>query len=287
MPELPLVSPLDRALFLAAQPYFNELEASIVATLAAYTEERFARAGEWIHHESDSIHHVFFLAEGGVRLMRRDQVLREISSPAGVGIAASLSGSRWSPGIVATEPTVYLALPLHDFMQILEDRFPLFLQIARTLSQQIGAPVLGGSRPTQIPERLDLVGRIVAARRNPLFAETNLTVLIELLRSAEEIQLSAGEQLWPGKVPNPGLVIPIEGTLIANDGKTTAEAGPGDVVGLAELFSGDSSAVAIEAATAGRVLQISNGKMIDVIEDHFEVALIVLRHLSMRFMDAW
>jgi len=288
MPDLPLVSPLDRALFLAAQPYFNELDASIVATLAAYTEERFARPGEWIHHEGESIREVYFLAEGRVSLMRQGEVLREFSSPAGVGVAASLSGLRWTPGIVATEPTVYLALPRSDFMQILEDRFPLFLEIARTLSEQDGELVLAGSAPAQIPETLDLVGRIVAARRNPLFAEANLTVLIELLKTAEEVRLSAGERLeHVGDSKDQGLIIPIEGSLTVNDGESIAGAGPGDVLGLAELFNNDSSTVRIEAATASRVLWISKEKLIDIIEDHFEVALIVLRHLSMRFMDTW
>jgi CRP-like cAMP-binding protein len=287
MSRLPLVSPLDRALFLAAQPYFLGLDASIVATLAAYTEERFARAGEWLHHEGESVRDVFFLAEGGVRLMREEQVLREVSSPAGVSVASALSGTNWSPGIVATEPTVYLALPRTDFMQILEDRFPLLVQVATTLSQQDGHLVLAGNAPSRVPETLDLIGRIVAARLNPLFAETNLTVLIELLRSAEEIELSAGEPVWQQGNRDRGVIIPIEGTLCVDDGKTTAKAEPGDVVGLADLFCGDASTVVVAATTKVRVLQISNEKMIDIIEDHFEVALIVLRHLSMRFIDAW
>jgi CRP-like cAMP-binding protein len=287
MSRLPLVSPLDRALFLAAQPYFSGLDASIVATLAAYTEERFARAGEWLHHEGESVRDVFFLAEGAVRLMREEQVLREVSSPAGVSVASALSGTNWSPGILATEPTVYLALPRTDFMQILEDRFPLLVQIATTLSQQDGHPVLSGNAPSRVPETLDLIGRIVAARLNPLFAETNLTVLIELLRSAEEIELSAGEHVWQQGTRDRGVIIPIEGTLCVHDGKTTAKVEPGDVVGLAELFCGESSTVVVDATTKARVLQISSEKMIDIIEDHFEVALIVLRHLSMRFIDAW
>ena len=44
--ELPLVSPLERAVFLRAQPYFDGLDPAVIAVLASHTREHRARAGD-------------------------------------------------------------------------------------------------------------------------------------------------------------------------------------------------------------------------------------------------
>ena len=287
MADLPLVSPLDRALFLAAQPYFDGLDAGVIATLATYAEERFARPGEWLHHEGEPIREISFLAEGEVSLMRGTRRLREISAPGGVGLASSLAELSWSPGIVATLPTVYLCLSVKEFAQILEDRFPLVLQIANTLSQQKQEDVLVGHRSDLREEPLDLIERIAAARRNPLFAKTNLIALVEIIRSSKEVRLVTGATLWTADTTPKNLALVLDGSLCGGAEGQSFDVGAGDLVGLDQLLATDSRQASLQAATASRILLIPKASYFDALEDHFDAAQCLLRHLARRFIESW
>ena len=272
MPELPLVSPLDRALFLRAQPYFDGLEPSIVASIATHAVERFARPGEWIQQEYEPVREVAFLAEGAVSVMRGDEVLTEITAPGGVGLAPALAGRRATPGIVATEPTVYLGVSYSSFLQLLEDRYPLLLQIAKTLCTLAPSAVAQGEVEPRAPKlgTLDPVGRISFARGAPLLGDINLTLLLEILRSAEEVKLEAGHSLWQRGDVERDLALVVEGELQLDD-----------------LLATEAVTWGVRASVPSRVLRVPRERYIDVVEDDFDAGMHLLRYLAARFVDRW
>jgi CRP-like cAMP-binding protein len=289
MPELPLVSPLDRALFLRAQPYFEGLEPSIVASIATHAVERFARAGEWLLRENEPVREVAFLAEGSVSIMRGDEVLNEIKAPGGVGLAAGLAGRRATPGIVATEPTVYLGVSFASFLQLLEDRYPLLLQIAQTLSRL--APSALARVERELPQAslghpLDPVERIALARSAPLLGEINLTLLIEILRSAREEILEEGRFLWRRGDAARDLALVVEGEVEVGD-SGHAIARQGDLLGLDDLLGAESVTRDVCATQSSRALVLSRQRFIDVVEDDFDAGMHLLRYLAARFIDRW
>jgi CRP-like cAMP-binding protein len=277
---------MDRALFLRAQPYFSDLDASILATIATYSEERFLRPGEWLQQEGAEVRRLALLAEGEVSLLRGGETLKRISSPGGVGIIASLADARWTPGVVAIRPTVYLDLSIRDFFQILEDRFPFVLQIVRVLARERPEQVVRAERPRDVLVEPGLIGNIVVARRNPLFADMNLIALVELLRTATEIPLGPGSLELPSEGRGDAISLLVDGRMSAGPSSDAVALAPGDVVGLDAVFGAGSGATWV-ARSPGRLLQIPRARYLDVLEDHFPAARALLRHLARRTMDAW
>ena len=95
--RLPLVSPIDRAVFLKAQPYLSDLPSSAIATLAQYTEEHFFSEKESVYHAGVAPAHIYFLASGGVRTQYEGSSPFDILSPGGIGLIEHLACSERRP----------------------------------------------------------------------------------------------------------------------------------------------------------------------------------------------
>jgi hypothetical protein len=90
MAHLPLVSPVDRALFLRAQPYLEGVTSSVLASLATYSEERFYPAATRIREEGSAVDRIVFLGWGSVEVAESegpDATYRTIEAPGAIGLA--------------------------------------------------------------------------------------------------------------------------------------------------------------------------------------------------------
>ena len=295
MAELPLVSPLDRALFLRAQRYLSGVDSSIIAALAGYTVERYFRRGEWLHAEHEPVRSFYFLSEGAVAATRSGRTVFEIRAPGGVGLAHVLARNPDPPGSQALVDTSCLEIAVSSYLQILEDRFPLVLQLARTLSRLSLAGEHAGSSCGESPpavagpaapaRNLDLVDRIALARRSALFRESNLTVLAELLRGGRVRKLAPGEVLAAHGEQAEALLLVESGTLRAERGGAAHRLEAGCIGGVHDLFTGAPREEALVAETEALVLEIGRGHFIDVLEDHFGLARDLLAHLARRYVE--
>jgi signal-transduction protein with cAMP-binding, CBS, and nucleotidyltransferase domain len=117
MARLPLVSPVERALFLKAQPYLEGLSSSVLAVLASYTEERFYPAGAVIREAFSPVERVVFLGSGAVEVAGPSdlppQAVR-IEAPGAIGLAHHFAGAESPPRIRAVVDTLSLELPTVD-----------------------------------------------------------------------------------------------------------------------------------------------------------------------------
>ena len=295
MPELPLVSPLDRALFLRAQRYLSGVDSSIIAAIASHSVERYFRKGEWLHVEHEPVRSIYFLSEGAVASIRNGRSVFEVRAPGGTGLAHVLARSPDPPGTQALVDTSCLEIALSSYLQILEDRFPLVLQLARNLSQLVLDEVHGGASCGEsdvdepgiaTPTRsLDLVDRIALARRSTLFRESNLTVLAELLRAGRVRKLAAGEVLAARGDRAEALLLVESGRLQVEHGRSAHRLGPGCIGGVYDLFTDEPREEAIVAQTEASVLEIGRSDFIDVLEDHFGLARDLLAYLAHRYVE--
>ena len=302
MARLPLVSPLDRILFLKTQPYLLGQSPDVLTVLASYTEERFCSRGASLRSGATRVDEVLFLVEGSVEIdevSNPSEPSREVAAPGVIGLPHHFAGIERPPDVRALEDTLCLALDVGDLDQILEDHFSLLLSFAyrsgaeslRVLQQ------LGPNRPNEpgfrdeqrreTPARLDLVQRLARARRAPLFERTNLTVLSELVRWEGLERLEPGEILWRKGDPIDRMMLVLDGSLRLAEGSGTATAPSGAVVGAWEILSDARRTETWEAVSSCRLIPIRRDLFIDLLEDHFDFAVDYLRSCCERTILGW
>ena len=297
MARLPLVSPLDRALFLKAQPYLAGLPRSSIAALAQHTEERFFSPSEVVYEDGVPPANIYFLASGSVRTQYHGTPPLDLSSPGGVGLIEHMARSPRPPATWALEDTLALSVDVASFMQIVEDDFFLYLSLVRnlaiainlSLSQQteIGLPELGFPEYAlhQTYATLDLVHRLAQAREAPFFKGSNLTVLTELLRYQEPRILADGGVLWREGDHVGSMVLVLDGMFVTTNSEHETLHPVGSMLGAWEIFSGEPRLESARATTAARTIEIDGSHFADVLEDHFEFATDYLRKLCRRVIE--
>ncbi len=302
MVRLPLVSPLERMLFLKAQPYLEGIPSEVLAALASYSEEGSYSRRTRIPRGDRSVERILFLAEGRVRVGDVGDGDREpisVEAPGVVGLAHHFAEATPAPAVVAEDPVLCLELAVIDLDQILEDHFPLLLQFARRSGSEVmnARRAIPGDRPdepgfeasdrVQTPVRLDLVQRLARARRAPFFKGTNLTVLGQMIRFEKPRTLEAGDALWQVGEPIDELALVLDGTLRSAGPFAPGRAGAGATLGAFEILSEGKREEGWVAESVARIVPISRELFIDLLEDHYEFARLYLKRQARALISAW
>ncbi len=298
MPELPLVSPLDRVLFLRAHPYFRRLDAPLLAVLASHTVERHFRHGEVLIPEGEPNRFFYILGEGRVRTTETGRAFFDVSAPGGVGMLHTIARRSRETGAIALSDGLALEIEIESYLQIVEDHFPMVLlhanvtsRLAAEAERAIGLCPGCSERPrvavSEVVESLDLVECLARVRRTELFARANLALLIELYRGHPERRLQAGEQLWQAGEPADSFGLVAEGVIELEDQTANGRGycAPGDLIGLGDLFTEWPRVWGARAKTDALILCVERSRYIDVLEDHFDHALDLLAQLASRYLD--
>ncbi len=300
MQRLPLVSPLDRALFLKAQPYLEGVESNVLAVVASYSEEREYARGAWIRKAGEPVDRVCFLGSGRVEVVHTiddSPWARTIEAPGAIGMAHHFGKIPETPAVQALDRTICIEVETPDFTQIMEDHFSLLLQMARATADHILLSIRdSGTRRvaeegfaeadrTETPAQLDLVQRLGRAKRMPFFRGVNLTVLGELIRFDPPRRVPAGEVLWKAGDPIDCMVLVLDGRFESQGAFGSSVAPAGSTLGAWEILLNGPRIEGWVATEASRVLTIHREFFIDVLEDHFEFALGYLAQVSRRLIE--
>ena len=308
MTGLPLISPLDRILFLKAQPYLAGEPPEVLTALASYTEERFHAAGALVRAGHRPVEEILFIAEGSLEVERptangADRAgsgpPRRIEAPGVVGIPHAGARALWAPAVRAAENTVLLALDIDDLDQIFLDHVGLLLNfVRRTAEEALRAkrslgmaredePGFDGVERLDTPVELDLVHRLARARRAPFFRHTNLTLLGQLIRHEDVRRLEPGERLWSVGDPIDRMSLILDGAFQSEGpfGEVCAPAGA--VVGSLEILIGSRREESWVAREVSRVLSIRRSLWLDLLEDHPELARDYHAYCCRAALDAW
>ena len=142
----------------------------------------------------------------------------------------------------------------------------------------------GGQMPATT-ETLDEIGRMLALRRVPLFAELAPEDLQRIAGSAVEHLYPAGEALVREGEPGDELVVIVEGTVsvLRADGQLIRTYGPGDHIGeLAVLRERPRAATVVADEGGVRGLMISGIGLKAVLRERPEAAMSMLATLAER-----
>ncbi len=280
--EFSLASPIDRALFLRAQPTFAGLRPSEISALAMLCRERFARAGEWLHHEGTPMTRVAFLIDGEVRSMREGEPIRTFNAPATLGLAAAVTERDWNPGIVATEPTLFLTIESSELRYLLAEHTSLVLEIARSGLRERLPAIVRNEKPGSIDDAPGMVPALLALGQNPLFENVKLIGLIELVGASIERRLNEDAEYAQ---PSDAMVLVLRGALERAGAAADGVAHPGDLVGLGGFLDGPEPPSASIARGECRLLEIPHSGYRDLLEDHGDAGEQLLTYVIEREQD--
>lgn len=205
--QLHFVSPLERLRYLKSYPIFADLPLDEVSLVAQNVEEVRFRPGEELVADQRGAGRAYILVQGSVLVEGPGPEPPRVRAGEGIGFVSLLAGQDLTQICRAETEVAALELTRDVFWDLLEDRFPIFLAVARHAATELllhrqaiadGTVLSGAVEPPPIPpdRPIELVERLVAMRRAGTFREASLDALIELTRSFEELRLSAGTRLW-------------------------------------------------------------------------------------------
>ena len=287
-----LVGPLDRVLFFKTLPAFEHLSAGHLAALAAIARETFFPKGSTLL-ESPEVGRAFFVVvDGRVNVAQSGQQQREVGPGESVGLLGLLARSRRPFVATATVDTLALRLDWEDHVELCEQHFPIVQQYLRYLSRTLvdvlkvfpgfDASVRRGSIAPPTDRALDVVERFLALRATGVFPESAPDALAELARHVREVRFAAGEVVWRCGDRAEDFFAIVEGSLAhwcRGDG-AAASVEAVQTVGMHEaLFQGERWSD-LTAATRATALRIGVQAVLDIMEDHFDMAMDFLALLA-------
>ena len=235
---------------------------------------------------------VHYVVRGEVEIIRHGKSVRTMGPRTVVGGIAALAEDEMSYDCIARQDTVTLEVSNDDGQEIFEDHFWYLkralegtggevLEARRQLGPSAGFGEVG---PALIcPDRpLDLVEKMAVLRKMMSFADSQIDAIADLAREAQEVRYKEGEVLWEVGDKGGYFLMPLCGavTCSAQDPEQEFRLGPGDSIGLLDAVSGEPRwfrAVADEDIVAFR---IGTEEMFDVLEDHFGMAMSMLRGMA-------
>lgn len=271
---------------LGAFPMFADLDPPQLAALADLTRERFYRAGVTLQRQGAPAREIHYIIDGEVEI-RRDQ-----GSPTRLGALGVINGLSALAGVariddvVAVADTTTLSFTREDQEDLFEEHFEIVVRMLREVAgAYLDARVAAGPDPgaetlaAAIPARMGLVAKIAALRASTPFDESPLEALAELARESPEVRYAAGERLWSAG-DDPGWSVVVASGRIAGSTPGAGAAldfGPSGIAGLLDSLAGRPRGFDAVTETPVVGLRIDSGPLLDLLEDHADMALQLLR----------
>jgi len=304
--RLPVVEPLERALFLRTSDLFRDLRGRELAVLARLMREEWLTRGTVLHETGQRIHELHIIVDGEVRCERTGRSARRVAPPEAIGLIELLAQVETRSRAVVASNALALAIDAAAFRELLEEHFGFFLQIRAALGRQIrelrerlgaddeGAVEVVSPAPQLIlPPRtgeaagldasgqeLDLVHPLIWLHRTPHLGGFGAGVLAALVRERGEMRAAAGESPWQiGSEPR-FLALLVRGRVRCNAPEREWRVESGALLGLDAAFNGLPHAYGAQAESDVVVVRVDLATLLDLAEDHFHVAFDLLAYCA-------
>jgi CRP-like cAMP-binding protein len=287
----------DRLLYLRTLPLFGTLPPDDLALLATYTIEREFEAGAVLTSEVGRVEAIHLLVDGSVRTSRGRVEIGVFGPRDTVGVLGLLA--RTDSGIEAVTVTAVRTLEISAdaLLDLFEDHFSILQHVLSgvallVLEKRRQILLAGAPEPKEEPtiarsHPLDFVERIFFLRRALPPGFTSVAALAGIARRATELRLEPGALLWNQGDPADAVVIPVSGSIacVVDGGTHRFRCGPGVFVASSEALAGTPHWYEARVDTALLALRISLEDMIDVFDDHFELAMEMLALMARDLLE--
>jgi len=283
---------LERVLLLRTFAPFADLAPVHLAAMAEMAEDRFFPAGAEIHPEGAPVKHVHYLISGEVEIRRGGQPVRTFGERSVVGGLAALAQVRDAAQVIAKTDVVAFSFSQEDQRDIFEDDFEVLSRVLRSVARGFlearkAAGAGGGFKPddesASMPRApLGLVDKLAFLRRTGPYNQARLEAVAELARESPEVRYSAGEQLWRIGDPSGSSLVMVAGVVTGagDDDKQQFRFSTGSIVGGLDSLAEVPRWYHATAATDVSAIQVNYGVLLDLLEDHTEMAMDMLRVLA-------
>ena len=288
----PVVRPggLERVMKLRAYHAFDSLAPAQLAVLAELAEERFFPAGTLIQAEGTPARLIHYLIEGEVEIRRCGSSVRRLGPLSVINGLAALARLERSHEVVALADTTTLSFTQEDQIDVFEDNFEMLASVLRGVAGAFldalaaAAPADQLQPPPAPPTRdrtLSLVEKLTALRSAAPYDEAPLEALAELARESPQILVPAGETLWLAGDESAWSLVIVAGSVTGTAGggaprRLTA----GTIAGALDSMAGRVRGFDAVAETDIIGLRIESGTLLDVLEDHTDMALHLLHSMA-------
>jgi hypothetical protein len=193
--------------------------------------------------------------------------------------------------IIAQGDTEVFEVFMDDMEEVFEDSFPILVTVIRgmargVLETRLRIPGTAGFSSETIAEsrrgeKLGLVERILFTRHLIAYGKARVEAIAELAREMEERRLPAGSVLWEENDPAPFQYLIYSGVVDCSTSKGHQFAfGANSVIGGIDSMSDAPRWYRAVARTDMLVLRSDVTHLIDVIEDHPDMGVDMLRVLA-------
>jgi CRP-like cAMP-binding protein len=288
----PAISAVQRTLLLRTFPAFAQLGAEDLALLAAIARERRFSAGEVMHRPGTPVTAFHMVFDGRVELYVDGTPVRVLEGRSVVGGLAALTRDPQGAHAVALTDSLALEFDTEDIEDVYEDNFSIVHGVIRGLATALrmsqmqagGAQARRASRKlgTVSGERpLTLVDKMFFLRKTTNFSESSIEALAELAAASDERRFGAGTVLWRrGDAADYSLMI-AAGTVACQpeQGDEFVYEG-GWVIGGPDSLADKPRWYDARAASDVIALHLPRTALLDVLEDHTEMAMVLVRGLA-------
>lgn len=288
----------DRVLYLRTLPLFGTLPPDELALLATYTTERQFEPGDLLATLDGRIESIHLLVDGSVSTSRAGAPIGVCGPRDTIGVLGLLARVDEGIEVVATTATRTLEIGAEALLDLFEDHFSILEHVLRGVAELVleqskqrllaSAPV-SVEAPSQSPARpLDFVERIFFLRRALPPGFTSVAALAGIARSATEIRLEPGDLLWKQGDPAGAIVIPVRGVIacVVDGGAHHFRFGLGELVASSEVLAGAPHWYEARAESPLLALRVAMEDLIDVFDDHFELAMEMLALMARALLEA-
>ncbi len=287
MPERTVfVGPLDRILHFRTMPALDRLTPTQLGTIAQHAQEQFFPRGNYLLRPEWPAEAFYLVIDGRVTVTRLGRSAQEAGPGDAVGFHHLLAQAARGIEARADADTLALRLDWEAQLDICEQHFPILLQYVRYLAERLlgefrrrpTAQRLGPAEGRTLPpgqRRLNLVERLLALRGAPAFPSSSVDALSELARHVVELRYAAGEAAWRRDEPATWFLLIAGGAVSCSAGELARPfgGGPTTTLGMHETLA--TALRWYDAVADGPVvgLRIDLEPFLDVLEDHFEMAI--------------
>ncbi len=276
-------------------PHFEGVPQTQLSTIAHESAEALLRRGSVLFESGEPATSIYMMMDGFVEVGGPGP--SSMVGPGGVvGFLESLAGAAAIRQVRAETDLVALRLDIDALRTICEQSFSvlgaLLQYVARCTADSLPAlmaSVAGRPEAWAADEelRLDRVGRILALNRSPIFPSSGMDALAELAGQLQTLHLERGTALWEaGEVPR-GFYLICRGSVeVAGGGDAPRTVGQGGVPGLVSSLADQPARAGARAAEDSIVLYAGVETLLDVFEDHFEMAFGFLGLMAANVMQA-
>lgn len=287
---------LDRLLYLRTLPALERLSPTLLAAIARHARERVFTRGTMLFEPAEPAESVYVVVDGRV-MVEREGMGRETLGPGdGVGFLQLLA--RVDRGLVARalSDTLVLELDWDGLMEVCEQHFSvlheymgfLCTRLLHRTHRLLEGTRLGSRRAETAPRARphDLVERVLLLGDGSAFSSSSVDALVELARHVSEVSVGPGHRFWCRDEPAEHFLLLTFGSVrctLPDGGTWFADAT--HVIGMYEALSGERrwNDVTSEGDVAG--LEIHVESFLDILEDHFELAVDVTSKLALGLLE--